>query len=76
MARRPRSPRSANGLLMARKINKDRRATELQTWDSGPELDLCVGAGDENRTRTISLGKRTDHAWSGGSGLRVVAIRE
>src|SRR5580700_6546205 len=32
------------------------RSGGVRAQDHGPELDSCCGAGDENRTRTISLG--------------------
>ena len=37
-ARQARSPQSANGTLMARKINNRLEAVKLQTWKSGPDL--------------------------------------
>ncbi len=36
--RRARSPRWANGPLMARKINNGQEAIKLQARDSGPDL--------------------------------------
>ena len=55
-ARPGRSCPLANGTLMARKLGYGPPAARrgLRTMD--PDLGLCVGAGDGNRTRTISLG--------------------
>ena len=43
--RRARSPRSANGTLMARKINKGQETIKAQTQVSGPELGLNMWSG-------------------------------
>jgi hypothetical protein len=43
----------ANGPLMARQLPP---TGEPRARDHGPELGSYCGAGDENRTRTISLG--------------------
>jgi hypothetical protein len=41
---------------MARKIHNRLGATKAQAGVYSPGLGLRTGAGDENRTRTISLG--------------------
>ena len=56
MVRPMASLRSANGPLMARQLVSGIAASTART---GLQLLTCgftVGAGDENRTRTISLG--------------------
>jgi hypothetical protein len=40
----------------ARKINNGLQTIQVKTQDHGPELGRWSGAGDGNRTRTISLG--------------------
>jgi hypothetical protein len=44
-ARRARSPRWANGTLMARKINNSQDEAKLQAQDSGPELGGNMWSG-------------------------------
>ncbi len=46
----------ANGPLMARKINDYPYKIKAQVQDRVLAWAFGVGAGDENRTRTISLG--------------------
>ena len=55
-ARQARSPRLANGTLMARKINNGQEAIKLRREILPLSWAGTSGAGDENRTRTISLG--------------------
>jgi hypothetical protein len=42
--------------LMARKINDDSHEVSERAREPGSDLRVYVGAGDGNRTRTISLG--------------------
>ena len=42
--------------LMARKINDDSHEVSERAREAGSDLRLYAGAGDGNRTRTISLG--------------------
>jgi hypothetical protein len=55
-ARRALWSRRANGTLMARKINNCPGTIKAQAGDSSLTWAFECGAGDENRTRTISLG--------------------
>ena len=58
---------------MARKTNYDPGMTEAQTGDSLTDLGRTLGAGDENRTRTISLGSAAVTA-ARGADLASVAV--
>ncbi len=55
-ARRPRWSQSANRMLMARKINNYPGETPAAPHRPALTCKSVAGAGDENRTRTISLG--------------------
>jgi hypothetical protein len=48
--------RTANGTLMARRSANRMWAADVDVLLMGAELVFSLGAGDENRTRTISLG--------------------
>jgi hypothetical protein len=54
---------SAKGTLMA--DQQQPGSIKLQSRKSGPDLADSYGAGDENRTRTISLGSGAVTAASG-----------
>jgi hypothetical protein len=74
MAQRACSPPWANGPLMARKIIERPPVTKPLLGIMTPTCVYVPGAGDENRTRTISLGSGAVTA-AEGADLAISMVR-